>query len=240
MAISRASGQKLRVAHDFDQKPGTAKALIADENVGAVAVSASGSTPDGSAFFELCDGTNNEGYIGVCLVGANKDAGITALKNTIISGFAGVLPGKEVFLGQNGWFTQDVAGVDAPSAAPTLAESVGAGALAAGVYTVGFSYVDAETGETILGPTDDVTIAASKQIDVSAVTPLPAGVDSVNWYMSVAPGSATLKFILNNNGSAHSINALPAGNAASPLTSVAASGSRRVGVGFTSNLIALD
>jgi hypothetical protein len=237
MAITIRSGQRIDVAHDFDQKPGTAKEAITD--AGPLSISATGNTPDGSAFFERTTGDNNEGYIGVNMVGANEGQGITALRNTIISGFAGVLPSVEVFLGQDGWFTQNVSDVDAPAAAPELAESVGAGVLAAGTYLVAYSYENA-TGETILGPTEEVTIVANKQIDVSAITPLPDGVDSVNWYMSAAADSETLKFILNNAGTLHSINALPAGNAASPLTSVAAVGSRRIGVGFTPFLIALD
>jgi hypothetical protein len=235
--ITVRSGQILRVAHDFDQKPGTAKENITD--AGPLSISATGNTPDGSAYFERSTGDNNEGYIGVNLTGANAGQGITALRNTIIAGFAGVAPAKEVFLGQDGWFTQDVSDVDASEDAPTLAESVGAGVLAAGTYLVAYSYEN-ENGETVVSPTEEVTIVANKQIDVSAVTPLPDGVDSVNWYMSAAAGSEDLKFILNNNGAAHSINALPAGNAASPLTSVAAVGSRRVGVGFTPFLIAFD
>jgi hypothetical protein len=236
MAIALGTNRKLRVAHDYDQKPGTAKVAITD--AAPLVISPTGTTVDGSAFFEVADGSNNEGYIGVGMVGANAGYGITALRNTIIGDFVGVVPAKDVFLGQDGWFTQDVADVDAPAAAPTLAEGA-AGVLAAGTYQVAYSYEN-ELGETILSPVEEVTIAASKQIDVSAVTPLPTDVDSVNWYMSTAAGSETLRFILNNNGAAHSINALPAGNAAAPLTSVAAASSRRIGVGFTPQLIALD
>lgn len=105
-----------------------------------------------------------------------------------------------------------------PGAGPTLAESVGAGALGAGTYGVAFSYVNAN-GESLISPVASVTIGANKKIDVTAITPLPAGVASVNWYLTAA-GGTILQKIANNNGAAFSINALPsAGAVLPPLTS---------------------
>jgi hypothetical protein len=237
MPIVIPNNKLVKPAHEFDSKPGVAKEAMLD--AGPVSISTTGFHESGAALFEYADGANNEGYIGMLIVGGSIGAGVAALRNTIIGNFTGVLPGKEVFLGQDGQLTQDVVTADAPAAGPTLAESAGAGVLAAGTYTVGFSYVDAD-GETLLSPTTDVTIVANKQIDVTAVTPLPAGVTAVRWYMSIAPGSDTLRRVAENNGAAFSINALPAGNAALPLESVAVAGSRRVGVGFTPHLIAFD
>jgi hypothetical protein len=237
MSIVIPNNKLVKPAHEFDSKPGVAKVAIMD--AGPVAISATGFHESGAALFEQCDGTNNEGYIGISLIPTSVGGGIGALKNTVMGNFTGVRPGKAVYLGQDGKLTQDVVTTDAPDTGPTLAESAGAGLLAAGTYTVGYSWVDAN-GETILSPTTDVTIVASKQIDVTAVTPLPDGVTAVRWYMSIIPGSDTLRRVAENNGAAFSINALPAGNAASPLESVAAAGSRRVGVGFTPHLIAFD
>lgn len=236
MPITIPNTLRTRVAHEFISKPGVAKVAIP---TGPISISATGTHESGAALFEPTDSTNIEGFIGMAMVPSSVREGVGAVKDTIIAGFVGVRPGKDVFLGQDGTLTQDVTSSDEPDTAPTLAQSAGAGVLPAGTYTVGYSFVDAD-GETVLGPTTDVTIVASKQIDVTAITPLPDGVDSVNWYMSIAAGSDTLKRVANNVGAAFSINALPAGNAAAPLTSVARAGSRRVGQGFTPFLISFD
>lgn len=244
MPITIQPNRLIKPAHEFDSKPGVAK--VAFTQAGPAAVSATGSHESGAALFEPTNGANNAGFIGMVMIPSSIGIGIAALKNTIIAGFQGVVPGKAVYLGQDGQLTQDIvdATIAAPTGAPTLAQSAGAGALAAGVYKVAYSYVDTATGQTVVSPQGTVTLAASKQIDVTAVTPLPSGVESVNWFMSTAAGSTTLKFIANNNGAAFSINALPAGDAASPVTSVASvggvAGSRRVGIGFTPYLIAFD
>lgn len=238
MPITIPDNKRVRPVHDFLQKPAVAK--VALDDAGPVSISTTGFHESGASLVEPTDGTNNEGYLGFFIAApAPIRKGVGIVHTTVIAGFVGVQPGKDVFLGQDGTLTQDVTTSDAPVTGPTLAQSAGAGVLAAGTYTVGYSYVDAD-GETVLSPTTDVTIVASKQIDVTAITPLPAGVTAVRWYMSVAPGSSSLKRVAQNVGAAFSINALPAGNAASPLTSVASVGSRRIGVGFTPFLIAID
>lgn len=103
MAIALGTNRKLRVAHDFDQKPGTAKVAIT--TAWPLAISATGTTADGSAFFEPCAGANNGAYIGVGMVPTNQNHGVTALRNTIIGDFTGVVPGSLVFLDGTGWFT---------------------------------------------------------------------------------------------------------------------------------------
>ncbi len=235
--ISIPDNTKLRVAHDFDQKPGTAKVAIPDGN-GPLSISASGSRPDGTALFEPTDGTNNEGYIGFGLIGASVGQGVTALRNTIIAGFLGVLPGVEVFLGQDGQATQDVAAVDAPDTAPVPTEG-SAGALGAGVYKVAAAFVDDDGNVTSATDPVSVTIAASKKVHIADFEqPLPDGVASINWYFSTAAGSSTLKLVANNSGAAFDINAL--GTGALPLSSVGLTGSRRIGVGYTAQMIAID
>jgi hypothetical protein len=106
--------------------------------------------------------------------------------------------------------------VAASVAAPVPTEG-SAGALAAGAYALAYAYRNAQ-GTTLLSPIASVTIAAAKRISVAAVTPLPAGALSVDWYLSIAPASPLLAFVTNNAGAAFDINALPAPGAAAPPT----------------------
>lgn len=237
MAITIPNNKLFKPAHDFDEKPGVAKVAI--DNAGPLSVSSTGSDPAGCSLFEPTDGTNNEGYIGIGLIPTPVKSGIGALRNTVMGNFRGVVPGKEVYLGQDGSLTQDVSTLDAPAAAPVPTEG-GAGVLGAGTYSVSVASVDADGGVSIESTPVDVTIAASKKIHIDAYA-LPDDAVSLNWYLSTAAGSETRKFIVNtDDGLAFDINALPAGNADAPLTSVAVPTSRRVGVGFTPFLIAFD
>jgi hypothetical protein len=102
---------------------------------------------------------------------------------------------------------------DTPSAAPVASEG-GAGALAAGDYTIGYTEVTAN-GESLLSPVDTQTLGASKKLSLATVT-LRAGVTSLNWYMSIAADSTALKFIVNNNGVGFDINSLPLPGALDP------------------------
>jgi hypothetical protein len=239
MAISIPNNNLVKPAHDFDSKPGVAKVAI--EQAGPLSISSTGTDPSGAAYFEPTDGTNNEAYIGMGMIPTPAKSGIGALRNCIIGNFQGVVAGKEVFLGQDGSLTQDVAAVAAPDTAPTLTQSVGAGVLAAGEYLVSAAFVDTDGGVSVATEPVAITIVANKAIDVADFEqPLPAEVDSVNWYISDAANSETLKYVANNSGAAFSINSLPLAGAGAPLTTVATPSSRRVGVGFTPHLIAFD
>jgi hypothetical protein len=96
----------------------------------------------------------------------------------------------------------------APSAAPTLTTPTG-GSLAAGDYIVGYAFVNADGGQSALSPTDVTTAEADDVVHVAAVTPLPSGVASINWYMSTGPGDSDLALVLNNNGAAADFDAVP-------------------------------
>jgi hypothetical protein len=104
-----------------------------------------------------------------------------------------------------------------PSVAPTLTAGTGGtlvgGSGSAGDYTLGYTYVNT-FGETQLGTTATIHFASgsTNKINVAAIT-LPTGATSVNHYMSVTPGSGTLKFVASNSGGALSITALPVGGA---------------------------
>lgn len=129
-------------------------------------------------------------------------------------------PGGTI-LGQvtrSGQFAPYNAALIAPGAAPVLTQG-DAGALGAGVYGVQYTYLDALGGESLPSLTEAIIIAANKEIHVAAITPLPQGAVSVNWYLSDAPGSAVLRLVAQNAGSAFDLNVLPAGaNPESPLT----------------------
>lgn len=102
-----------------------------------------------------------------------------------------------------------------PTTAPTLASS--AGALGAGVYLVAYAYRN-PNGSTVISQIAAITLTASKKIDVTGLGALPAGVTSVDWYVSRSANSEELGLILNNDGSGHSINSLPATTAVSAPT----------------------
>lgn len=100
--------------------------------------------------------------------------------------------------------------LDDPTTAPTLAAS--AGALEAGAYLVSYAYRNAN-GNTNYSPIAYIELADDEQIDVTGIA-LPAGADSIDWFVSVEAGSGTMLLILNNDGSGFSINSLPESTAA--------------------------
>lgn len=102
--------------------------------------------------------------------------------------------------------------LDDPTVAPTLAAS--SGALAAGAYLVAYAYRNAN-GNTNFSPIASITLTANQKIDVTGIA-LPAGADSIDWFVSVEAGSGTMLLINNNNGSGFSINSLPESTNADP------------------------
>jgi hypothetical protein len=104
--------------------------------------------------------------------------------------------------------------VYAPTAAPVGAPAAG-GALTAGTYTLGFTYVTA-SGETSLSPVSSgiVLSGGNLQIAVSAVTPLPSFATAVKWYFAAGFANPTLGFTVQNSGGAFTLNT--AGNGVAP------------------------
>ncbi|HEX2881391.1 MAG TPA: hypothetical protein VHO25_17805 [Polyangiaceae bacterium] len=98
-----------------------------------------------------------------------------------------------------------------PTTVPSLGSS--AGALNGAAYIVAYAYVNAN-GKTKVGPAALIALDDDEQVDVTAITPLPAGVSSVDWFISEEENSSVLRFIANNVGGAFSINALPDEDAA--------------------------
>lgn len=96
--------------------------------------------------------------------------------------------------------------IDDPTTAPTLGAS--AGSLVAGTYQVAYAYRNAN-GNTLISDIASIELADNEQIDVTGVS-LPAGADSVDWFVSVEADSGVLLRVLNNDGSSFSIDVLPA------------------------------
>lgn len=104
------------------------------------------------------------------------------------------------------------AGVANPTAAPTLTE-ITSGSLSAGTYRVAYTWKNA-TGETMISPVSSITIGASKNIRVTALT-LPSGATDVYYYCSFASTGLALGYQgTNGGGSNYDISSLPATNAA--------------------------
>lgn len=121
----------------------------------------------------------------------------------------------------------------APTAGPTLAPS--AGTMAAGAYQVAYAYVTA-VGVTTIGPTSSITLTANQKIDVTSLGALPAGVTSVNWYVSESPASDKLLYYTNNNGGAFSITALPnRNNPGTPSHNTTGEECIRIALSFATN-----
>jgi hypothetical protein len=120
--------------------------------------------------------------------------------------------------------------IAAPSVGFTATAAAGT-AFPAGVYQVAYTYVTASGGESLPSGTQSVTTASGNlAIAITAVTPLPTGVASVNWYVSTAPGSSDLAFAINNNGAAFTLNTAPAVGAKKlPNTNTAYSDTNGVG-----------
>lgn len=96
-----------------------------------------------------------------------------------------------------------VAQVASPVTAPTLAAAAG-GVLPAGTWYVGYAFRTA-IGPTALSPIQNVTVTVDQKINVTGLGALPAGVSSVDWYVSKYIGSTELVFWANNDGTAFSI-----------------------------------
>jgi hypothetical protein len=106
-----------------------------------------------------------------------------------------------------------------PSVAPVLTNTTTGGSLVPGPYQVGYTYINAYGETLIVTSLGNITIPAgtsTNKINVAAITPLPSGATSVNWYLSKTVGGFSLGFAVNNAGTAFSLTALPLGGAASP------------------------
>lgn len=109
-----------------------------------------------------------------------------------------------------------VNGVANPATAATASAAPGSTGLTAGTYYVSYSFVTPQ-GETLTSPPTPVTVSAGQQIDVTGIAP-PAG-DTVNYYLSTAPGSTTMALAASGSGTGtETLTALPAAGASAPPT----------------------
>jgi hypothetical protein len=103
MAITMPDPHAIRLAHDYENKPGVAKVAITAP--GPLSISATGTLPSGEAYFEPTVAANRDGYVGFALVAASAGRGITAVRDTVLVGFAGVTPGSLIYVGDDGALT---------------------------------------------------------------------------------------------------------------------------------------
>jgi hypothetical protein len=103
VAISIPDVALVKIAHEYTHKPGVAKVAITAP--GPLSVSATGTRPDGSALFEPTVAANRAAYVGYGLIPCSINRGITAVRDTVISGFAGVEPGNPVYVADDGTLT---------------------------------------------------------------------------------------------------------------------------------------
>lgn len=92
--------------------------------------------------------------------------------------------------------------VPAPASGPAI--NAAGGVLPAGTWYVGYAYRTV-VGSTQISPLTSLVLAADEEIDVDALGALPAGVLSVDWYVSKYANSTELVFWINNGGSAFAI-----------------------------------
>lgn len=112
-------------------------------------------------------------------------------------------------------------GLSDPTTAPSLTTSTTGGSLLAGAYQVKYTLLNTY-GETLPTSAGSITIpsgTSTNKINIAAITPLPSGALSANWYVSDTAGSLTLRYVANNSGAAFSITSLPITGAAIPPTS---------------------
>ncbi len=119
-------------------------------------------------------------------------------------------------------------------AAPTVAPvgTIGAGgALPDGVHLIEYTYVMTAGGETLPSAQDSTTSSSTNNtINTASLTPLPAGVASVNWYMSTVPGGTIMAFKKNGTGGAEAFTTLPEpGAALAPTVSTALTATHKQG-----------
>jgi len=109
MPITIPDETAVRVAYDYAPAiPGVLTTELATP--GPLSVDTD-TTPSGMATFEPSIGANNGAYIGFGLVPTSVGRAVGALRNTIIAGFAGVVPGDLVYLvAADGTLTHTAAG----------------------------------------------------------------------------------------------------------------------------------
>lgn len=108
--------------------------------------------------------------------------------------------------------------ITAPAAAPVPTAAGADGTLPAGDYLLAYTYVNAN-GETTISPVGTVTVGATNHIAVATLA-LPAGVDSINLYMTDADGN-DFHLVDNYDGTGFNILAPASSPQEPPVTNTA-------------------
>lgn len=121
----------------------------------------------------------------------------------------------EQFLLARGGSVSSLSPITASMSGPTLAAASGTTPFTAGYIAVGFTYVN-EYGQTLMSPLATQVVTSGQQINVSSLTPLPAGATSVNYFMSsqsyltsAAALAAPVYLVGNGTGGATSLVVYP-------------------------------
>ncbi len=191
-------------------------------NIGVTEAQYNGCIPPASAITAAIDRCATAGYAGVFLDAAGQPGIPTDYLNYLRGYCQGKTPVLAVFANSH---PQDCLStavnssvLQVPSVAPAPTAAAGSTALAAGTYEFSYTCLNYD-GETPASPIGSVTITAGQQIDIADISGFDTNTQSLNLYMSVAAGSATLGKVLNWDGAATTITALPPGGAAAPPTS---------------------
>jgi hypothetical protein len=130
---------------------------------------------------------------------SSSNVGVGAITKFIQIGTKlAILSGKPAQLDDIDTGTISMLGGPAPSSGPTVAESVGAGSLGAGLYSCYFTFYNSTTGwESSPSPITDVTIAASKAIEWTGLpsTYAKAGVNFKRLYRTEVGGGEPFYFV---------------------------------------------
>jgi len=194
--------------------------LFGYDNIGVTESQYNYCLPPVSVVTAIIDRCAAAGYTGVFFDGAGQDGIPTEYMNYLADYCHAKSPAMQIIANAHpqdcisAAINTDVLSV--PSIAPSVSAVTDAGStLPAGVYDVAYTGTN-YCGETPPSPTSSVTIAAGQGVQVATISGFDTGTQSINIYLSIAPGSTTLGLVAQGNGSATLLGNLPPNGAQNP------------------------
>jgi hypothetical protein len=123
-----------------------------------------------------------------------------------VAGTFGAVGTQQLVFSGNCGFAKPIPGTNTsinitnPGTPPTLSAGSLSSNLPAGVYTVAYSFINAD-GETLISPTANFTITSQQSVRVAAIS-LAANATGINYYISYRAGDATVFYASSNAGAA--------------------------------------